>query len=100
VQTEKQLVEVVRDVTSRITRFGASINPVDTGAMRDAWTWVTVGLMGKVYLSLSSINPRSHLPVVRYAPFVDERVGLLDAMLKEGMRIAAESLEAVTWRPR
>ena len=100
VQSEKQMVEIVRDVTAGITRFGASINPVDTGAMRDSWTWIAIGLMGKMYISLSAFNPRSYLPVIRYAPFVDERVGLLDAVMDEGERIATESLGTIVWEPR
>jgi len=100
VQTKEQLVRIVRDVISRITRFTASINPVDTGAMRDSWTWVTIGLVGHMYISLSAYNPRSYLPVIQYAPYVDERVGLMDAVMVKGERIAAESMEAITWKLR
>lgn len=97
---ERQMVRVVRDVTSRLSRFVSSINPVDTGAMRDAWTWTTVGLGGVVGISPASYNPRTGHPVTDYAWVVDDRVDLVNRAIHEGERIAIEALEAVTWEPR
>lgn len=94
----KQMVAVVRDVTSRLRGFISLINPVDTGAMRDSWTWTAVGLMGQIYISLSAHNPRSGVPVTDYASIVDRRVGLLDAAMAEGERIAGGALTVIKWR--
>jgi len=96
----QRTTRIVRDVTSRLSQYLASINPVDTGAMRDSWTWTTVGPIGKVYISLSSYNPRSGHPVIEYAPYVDDRYGLIERAVVQGERIATEALDAVTWEPR
>lgn len=95
-----EMVRVVRDVTSRLSGYTSSITPVDTGAMRDSWTWVSFGLTGQVYISLSAYNPRSGIPVIQYAPIVDERVGLVDAAMVEGGRIAVSALREGRWLPR
>lgn len=100
VDAKGQIVELVRDVVSRLTRYVVSINPVDTGAMRDSWTWVAIGPLAKMYISLSAYNPRSKLQVIEYAGYVDERVGLMDAVMEQGERIAVESAEAMVWEPR
>lgn len=94
----RRMVRVVRDVTSHLARYLAEINPVDTGAMRDSWTWVTVGLIGQVYISESSHNPRSGVPVTDYASIVDARVGLLDAAMVEGRRVGAAALGVRIWK--
>jgi len=100
VDIKGQIVELVRDIISRTTRYAVQINPVDTGAMRDSWTWVAIGPVAKQYISLSAYNPVSKRPVIEYAGYVDERVGLMDAIMEQGERIAVESAEAMTWEPR
>lgn len=93
----KQMVRVVRDVVSRLARFVASINPVDTGAMRDSWTWTAVEMVGQAYISLSAYNPRTRRPVIEYAPYVDERVGLVDVAMDEAGRFGVEALTQIGW---
>jgi len=95
---KRQLVKIVREVTSRSREYVASINPVDTGAMRDSWTWTAMGLAGKAYTSLSAHNPRSGAPVSSYAGYVDDRVGLMDSMVIGAKRIAVEELDDIKWR--
>ena len=92
------MVKIVRYLTSGLTRFVASITPVDTGAMRDSWTWTSIGLIGQVYISPSSHNPRTGAPVTSYASIVDRRVGLLDATIVEGERMAGVALSTIAWK--
>lgn len=90
----------IAGVTGGMTRFAAPITPVVTGAMRGAWMSRAQGLAGAVYINPAAINPRSGAPVTQYAGIVSDRLGIADAVMREGERLAAVALEEVQWVPR
>lgn len=95
-----QLGEGVSDLTGALSRFAATITPVATGAMRDAWTDRAQGLGGVVFINPAAINPRSGAPVTDYASIVSDRLGIMNAVMVEGERLAAVVLENIEWVPR
>lgn len=95
-----QLSGGIDSVVYSMTRFAAFITPVATGAMRDAWTGRVQGLAGVVYINPAATNPRSGVPVTQYAGAMSDRLGIQDAVIAEGGRLAARVLEEIQWRPR
>ncbi len=96
VDVAAKLQEVIDKFGPVMTRFGASITPVDTGAMQGAWKWGS----NRMYISPNAYNPRSGAPVSLYAGHVDRRVGILDAVIVQAPRMAAQAAEEVKWFPR
>lgn len=94
-----QLGRGIGSLVGPLSRFAATITPVVTGAMRDAWTDRAQGMTGSVFISPAATNPRTGAPVTDYAGIVSDRLGIMGATMVEGGRLAVEMLEGIEWLP-
>lgn len=84
-----RLAVAVNTVVSVLRRFAASITPVDTGSMRDAWR----GDHGRVYIDPTAVNTRSGVPVTDYSGIVSERTGIMEHTMAQGLNVGSRILE-------
>ena len=99
--TRSWLSQIVERMTVKLRGFIAPITPVDTGSMRDSWRDLLVEpLLGWMFIDPMARNTRSGVPVTDYAPWIDQRDGLLDATIAQSIRLAVQTIEEVKWTPR
>jgi hypothetical protein len=73
---EEQAQEIGHAVAMRLLPVVQELTPVDTGAMQGAW--VVDG--SSIIIDLNARNPRTGARVIDYAPYVDLRLGITDAL--------------------
>ena len=91
-----QLEQVISIAGEGLRSGAANVTPVETGAMQRAWEFVSSELEGELRIDPTATNPRSGVPVADYAEFVDDRVGITDAVVADWPRIGAAALDQIT----
>lgn len=89
---EAQIGQIIDQLLGGGTETARERTPVDTGAMRSAWHWARSGLEGQMTIDPSAVNPRSGAPVTEYAPFVDDRLGIVDAAFQRVVTMPIEEV--------
>lgn len=82
---EEEIEELKLSVLHRLQIVAQDATPVDTGAMKSAWIVEDSSL----YISPTSYNPRTGVPVSDYSPVISEREGIMG----EIERVAPEIVE-------
>ena len=81
---EEELAKVVAAILHRLQKVAKDRTPVQTGAMRDAWTVEEMGLI----IDPKSRNPRTGTKVTSYAGAVSDRVGVMGAVMAQAEAVA------------
>lgn len=92
---ESQLGRSIGKILPELDRTATVATPVVTGSMARAWISTRQGIVGEMGIDPMAVNPRSGVRVATYAPFVSDRLCIMEKVEAVSRRVCAAGLEEI-----